>query len=457
MKYKLTILTITLLLVTVGFGCKGLSKEEAASVRPVNLDYWTVFNDVDELRNIATAYTRQRPHVNVRIKQVRYEEFADLFVNALADDVAPDIVSIHTRWLKNYTERLQPMPKSVKVSKMVVQGNISKENVVLEETKPMPTVRGIKSSFVGTVEDDVVLGNKIYGLPLALDTLAIYYNKALLDKSGIPEPPSDWVEFLEAVEQTTKFNSAGEIIQSGVALGTGDNIDNAADILALLLLQNNVEVVKNGAVAFASGLGKTAGAEHPTLEALRFYTDFARPTKEAYSWNESQENALSAFARGKVVFYLGFAYDHPRIKAQAPQMELEVIPVPQLNPETPVNVANYWIESVVKRSKHSDDAWDFIRFLTSPDNIAKYTKATNRPTPLRSQINEQKEDVLLAPFVNSVLNAKNWYTGRNIDKAAEAISEMITDYLRPYGENVDPLQRDMGIVIKAAKIIQQTL
>ena len=445
-------LSITL----VGFGCKGLSQQEAAAVRPITLNYWTVYNDVDELKKIAEEYQVERPHVKVAIKQVRYEEFENLFVNALADDVGPDIVSIHTRWLKNYIERLQPMPKEVRVSKMVVQGNISKDNVVLEETNLMPTARAIKSNFVGTVENDAIINDNIYGIPLALDTLAIYYNKTLLDKAGIPEPPQDWAEFLKDVEQTTKFNSAGEIIQSGVALGTGKNIDNASDILALLLLQNGIDVTRDGVVAFASGIGK-ANTVSPTLEALRFYTDFARPTKEAYSWNESMENALDAFARGKSVFYFGFAYDLPRIKTLSPQMELEVIPVPQLNEQAPVNVANYWIESVVKKTKHSDDAWDFVRFLTNAENIASYTKATNRPTPLRSQINDQKDDILLAPFVNSVLNAKNWYNGRNVDKAVEAIDQMISDYLRPYGEDIDGFQRDTGIVMQAAKLIQQTM
>jgi len=445
-------LSITL----VGFGCKGLSQQEAAAVRPITLNYWTVYNDVDELKKIAEEYQVERPHVKVAIKQVRYEEFENLFVNALADDVGPDIVSIHTRWLKNYIERLQPMPKEVHVSKMVVQGNISKDNVVLEETNLMPTARAIKSNFVGTVENDAIINGKIYGIPLALDTLAIFYNKTLLDKAGIPEPPQDWAEFLKAVEQTTKFNSAGEIIQSGVALGTGKNIDNAPDILALLLLQNGVDLTRDGVVTFASGIGK-ADTSSPTLEALKFYTDFARPTKEAYSWNESMENALDAFARGKSVFYFGFAYDLPRIKTLSPQMELEVIPVPQLNEQAPVNVANYWIESVVKKTKHSDDAWDFVRFLTNAENIASYTKATNRPTPLRSQINDQKDDILLAPFVNSVLNAKNWYNGRNVDKAVEAIDQMISDYLRPYGEDIDGFQRDTGIVMQAAKLIQQTM
>jgi len=36
---------------------------------------------------------------------------------------------------------------------------------------------------------------------------------------------------------------------------------------------------------------------------------------------------LDAFVRGKVVFYFGYAYDYPRIKARAPQMNMKILEV----------------------------------------------------------------------------------------------------------------------------------
>ena len=112
-----------------------------------------------------------------------------------------------------------------------------------------------------------------------------------------------------------------------------------------------------------------------------FYTDFANPTREGYTWNADMGRALDEFARGKVVFYFGYAFDLPQILAQAPQMNLEVIPIPQLDNTAPVNVANYWVESVTKKSAHKNEAWDFIRFITSPEGVGAYTQATRQPTP----------------------------------------------------------------------------
>ena len=456
-KHLYTIIFLIATFSLLGFGCKGLSAEQKASIKPITLTYWTVFNNVAELQKLASAYKQIRPYVTINIRQVRYEEFDDLFTNALADDIGPDIVSMHVHWLRQYENRLDPMPASVSVSDVLVTGSqFSQEVQVTPVTVPMPTIRGIESNFVRTVPDDVVIRGQVYGLPLALDTLALYYNKAVLDQAGIPEPPTTWAEFLEAVEKTTKINGAGVILQSGVAMGTGNNIDNAPDIFALLLLQNGVDMIRDGSVAFAGGIDRST-QQHPTLEALRFFTDFARPTKEVYSWNATQPNAFTVFTQGKSAFFVGFAFDHSRIVSRAPQLDIEVIPIPQLNDNAPVNVANYWVESVVKKTKYRNEAWDVIRFMTTPENISAYAKATGQPSPLRSQVTEQQEDPVLAPFAKGILTAKNWYTGRNITKAETALSELMANYLLPYADAQSALKRDAQFVINAATIIQQTM
>lgn len=447
---------LSVFLLTSGVGCRGLSEQEQASIQPVTLEYWTVFNNVAELQKLAAAYKQVRPYVDVKIRQVRYEEFDKLFVNALADDVEPDIVSMHTRWLRKYTSRLSPMPPKVQMANIMIKGEYRKETIVTQEELVLPTLRGISSNFVKTVADDVIVDGNAYGLPLSVDTMGIYYNKDLLDKAGVPLPPTTWAELLETVKAATKVDANGNIVQSAIPLGTGINIDNAPDILALLMMQNNVQVTKGQSVTFADGLQQNRET-HPSREALRFYTDFARSTKEAYTWNETMGNAFDAFTANRSVFYVGFSYDYERIKARAPQMNLEVIPLPQLNPSTPVNIANYWIESVVKKSEHQNEAWDFVRFITMPENIQKYTEATGRPTPLRAQIQAQSEIPALEPFVKGLLTAENWYRGRDVEVANAAMKNLITQFLQPYGENTTPEDRDAQLISTAASVVQQSM
>lgn len=457
MKYKLPLITILGLgLLLVGLGCKGLSKEEQASIKPVTLQYWTVFNDIAQLQQMIAEYKKMRPYVTVKLRQVRHEEFDLLFTNALADDVGPDIASIHTRALGRYINRLSPMPPSVQVATVEVKGQYAKETIVTPQTIALPTIQAIKTNFITTVYEDVIYDGSIYGLPLAIDTMAIYYNKDLLDKVGVPEPPKTWADFVTATKKATLFDKTGNIIQSGVALGAGYNIDNAPDIVALLMLQNKVEMTKGKKVAFAAGLDKP-GEGHPAIEAMRFYTNFAEQTTDVYTWNEFKPNALDEFVSGSTVFYFGFSYDYPRIKARAPQMNVEILSLPQLDDTNPINVANYWIESVVKKSKHQNEAWDFVHFLTTKKNIGTYAGVTRRPAPLRSLIAVQAEDPTLAPFLENILTAKNWYRGNDIDVANTALRNLIVDYIKEPGIKETQLQYEARLITNAAKIIQQTM
>lgn len=450
----ISIFVATLFLLVLGFGCKGLSQEQKAAVKPVTLTFWTVYDDMAQLQILASQYKQMRPYVTVNIRQVRADEFEKLFVNALADDVPPDIMSVDVKNLGMYKSRLSTMPSSVKMARLLVTGTYFKETQVLEDVNIMPTANDVKVNYVNTVYDDAVEAGQIYGLPMALDTLVIYYNKDLLDKAGVPESPKTWTDFVSAVKATTKFDKEGKLIQSGVALGTANNIENAFDIVSLFLLQSGVVMSQGDYITFASGLDQHP-QDHPVVRALDFYTDFARDTKENYSWDEKQNSALNQFASGKVAFYFGFAYDYSRIRALGPQMNMDLIPVPQLNENSPVNVANYYLETVVKKSKHQNEAWDFVRYITSPDSVAKYTTATRRPTPLRSQINEQKKDILLAPFASQVLFSKNWYHGNNFTAARNAVIDMIHNYLQPYDGNERFHYANM--VIYASKVIQQTM
>jgi len=450
-------LTVVLILVLVsGFGCRGLSQEQLAAVQPVNLEYWTVFNDVALLQQFVNEYRQQNhSYININIRQVRVEEFDRLFVNALADEVAPDIVSLHARWLRQYQNRLLAMPPSVRVASVFIKGKYQPETVVTVSNNLMPTRNSIKRDFITTVGDDVINGESVYGLPLAADTLALYYNKELLDKAGVPVPPATWTEFTEAVKKATRYDRDGNIIQSGVAMGTGNNIDNAADILIALMAQNGVTVARGGVVSFANGLDRSNPA-HPALEAMRFYTDFAQPTKDVYAWNAKMNNALEEFARGKSVFYVGYAYDRPRIQARGPQLEIEAVPLPQLNPAVPGNVANYWVEAVVKKTKNPNEAWDFIRFMTTAENIKRYTEATGQPSPLRAQIAAQQDNPNLAPFAAQILYAQNWYRGADYNAAKLAFTDLLASYLEPYGENQDSTERDANLIGRAQQVVQQT-
>src|SRR3989339_250429 len=98
------------LLITAGFGCKGMTTAEKQLTQPIKLEYWTIFDDVDALRANINNYKISRPYLTVNVRQLSADEFYPRLIEALAEDKGPDIISIRNRWLKEYESKLAPMP-----------------------------------------------------------------------------------------------------------------------------------------------------------------------------------------------------------------------------------------------------------------------------------------------------------------------------------------------------------
>ena len=55
--------------------------------------------------------------------------------------------------------------------------------------------------------------------------------------------------------------------------------------------------------------------------------------------------------------------------------------------------------------------WEFINFLSSPENLKKYLEATSLPTARRDLILWQQQDNELKHFANQIVSARSWYQG----------------------------------------------
>ena len=428
---KITILCLlAIFLITSGFGCKKPDNKVIEAAKPITLVYWRVFDGPDAFDEIIANYKLQHPFINIEYRKLRYEEYEKELLNALAEDRGPDIFSIHNTWIKKYKTKIEPMPETTTMAYPVVTGTVKKETIMQMRTNRSLSLREIKDNFVDVVAKDVILDNKVYGLPLSVDTLAMFYNKDLLNNAGISEVPRYWNrEFLNAVKKLTKQDPKRGLIQSGVAMGGSNNIERYSDILMLLMMQNGATIINDSNQVVFNSIPEFARETgyNPGLEALRFYTDFANPGKESYTWNNELGNSLEMFSSGNLAIMFGYSYHIPLIKAVAPKLNFSVSKFPQIegNPPTNINFANYWVETVSKKSAHINEAWDFVQFMTKSEQVGSYLEKTKKPTALRSLISNQRNDDEIGVFADQVLTARSWYQGMNVVAAENAIKEMI--------------------------------
>jgi multiple sugar transport system substrate-binding protein len=314
---------------------------------------------------------------------------------------------IHNTWLPKRGNLLAPMPASIP-----------------GEKQPLFTLQSYKDQFVDVVSQDLVYQGYIYGVPLYVDTLALYYNKDLFNNAALTRPPQTWDEVNTDVPLLTKFDQRGNISQAGIALGTARNINRSTDILMDMMIQSGTRMTDdtNSAASFDANVqGQPVGRI-----ALQYYTDFANPSKQTYSWDENQHYSIDAFSEGNLAMMVGYSHEAALVKAKSPRLNFDVAPMPQASLANVRNFANYWGAGVSKTSKNINDAWQFLAYLSSKNGESAYLNATGRPAARRDLIDLQRSEPNIGVFAVQALTAKSWFQADNV--AIESIfAEMIDD------------------------------
>lgn len=432
------------LLSLVGQGCTNApTAEETNARRRIELSVWGVIDDIDAYDPVFQAYRRSHPNVSFYFRRLRLEEYEAALLDAMAEDRGPDIFLIHNTWVTKYQSKIAPMPATAKVGYAVTTGGgVKSETTWTVRDEANITLRQFKDQYADVVLKDVLrtinvgtadkvnYQERVMAMPVGIDTLAVYYNKDLLNAGGVPNPPDNWVQFQEQVGKLTKLDDdRTTILQSAAGMGTANNVGRASDLLSVLMMQSGARMTdQNGVPSFQQIPPNLDGQidEPPAYRALEFYTSFADPNKETFTWDDKQPNSLDAFIQGKSAFFFGYSYHFAQIKARAPRLNLGISKLPQIENNPVKNFANYWVWTVSKKSKNAPTAWNFLNFMQQPDNVKGVVDRLARPAARKSLLPVQLENERVGIFAAQVLTADSWYRGRDPQAMEAAMLEMIT-------------------------------
>lgn len=438
---------VLLILIVVAF--LGLTAKKIAPVANVTLNVWGIFQNSKEMRALESDY--QARHPNVKLTYRNFSDPADYestIVNALAAGDGPDIFFINNTWLPRHIEKLVPAPADIVNSDF------------------------IRKNYVDTVSDDFVVTGRngidqVYGIPLSLDSLSLFYNREMFNSAGITIPPATWSDFIKDVQKLRVIDSStGRVNRAGAAIGTADNVLRSTDILSALMLQSGVKMT-NGDRTAITFLNSGGGSGNSAADALDFYTSFANPSKIDYTWSRQMNYSVDAFTRGETAMMFGYAYAYNIVKQKAPYLDFGIAPLPQVSvgPQEPkVNYANYWGLVVTKRTIPDSYrragygcvgarvsprpiaatpcwyAWDFITDLTQPRLNKDYLTTMQLPAAERNLITWQQQmpnptfpDLKIIALEG--LTAKNWYQpdSRLTEQyLADAIKAVLLKNVTPY-------------------------
>lgn len=430
--------TILLILVTaVAFsGCarKDRVKPGVVTTEPVELTIWRAADSHESFERIIEQYRSERPNVNINyVHNPAWKNDPELYlkdtIEALATGKGPDIWSVRNDWLPGQINKMQAAANDV-LSTHTKDENLKNKN----------NTEFIREAFVPVVGENVVFGDKVYGLPLSVDSLALYLNTDMMEDVGVeienknrtsaalmPEEvkelktilvkgPKNWTEVMKIVPYIT-VRQGTTITRAAIAMGLGKNIEQAPNIISSLLLQNNTKIVTddNSAANFQNSTETAGGTiEYPGQGAIKFYTYFSNPRTQVYSWNEGDftQGARRAFMNGQLAMIIEDSSFYATLKASNIKFGFSVVNMPQINPESPRSYANYWVETVTNNSRHPEIAWDFLIKSATTNAVGGYLSNTKRPPALKEKTGEYDEGASdLDVFKGQAQAAESWYKG----------------------------------------------
>lgn len=394
------VVLITIIFVLRSFVSPGTGTQAAT------LEFWGVFDDRSVFDESFRAFEAANKDIKVNYRSVPFVEYEQTLLNALAAGQGPDVLMVHHTWLPKHGDKLRSLPDQFPG----MEG-------------PLMTVRQFQDTFVDVAATDLISDGKIYGMPLYVDTLGLFYNKDMLNSAGIALPPATWTEFQDAVRKLTQYDASHNIVRSGAALGTARNINRSTDILMMLMLQSGVHMTDdNNTQAVFS---RTVDGQPVGERAVQFYTDFANPAKEVYTWNSTQDYSVDAFVSGKTAMMLNYSHQSAAVRLAAPRLNFGIARVPQASAVDARTYANYWPLTVSLQSQRPNEAWKLVHYLTAGDGTVPYLNASARPAARKDLINQQRSDPNLGVFAEQALTARSWYQIDN--RAIETIFADIID------------------------------
>jgi ABC-type glycerol-3-phosphate transport system substrate-binding protein len=282
----------------------------------------------------------------------------------------------------------------------------------------------ISGASIFTVDDGTL------AIPWAADPLVLYYNRDLLQSATIAAAPKNWQEFSDSVPALTVKKADLTLTQSGAALGTFANVAHAKDIIAMLFLQNGNGFITDGTPPVPHFGSSVSSSDTVGVQAVSFYTSFANPVKNIYSWNAGQPLDRSAFIQSSLAYYFGTASELPIIHATNPNLNFDVALPPQSNAIVTTSGRMYGI-AIPKIAPNQLLSYTAATLLSSTDSqkaLISKSATTLALMPVRRDVlgDAPVNDPYLGLFYKAALVQKTWFDP-NPKGTDQAISTLIKD------------------------------
>jgi raffinose/stachyose/melibiose transport system substrate-binding protein len=308
--------------------------------------------DVAAYKTMFDRFTKTHPDINVEFKPTKNTEYDQVLATGLTQESGPDVAQLRGGG------RMQPLAAAG--SLLPLDGKVPG----LEEF-PAPVLGGAKGRADG----------KIYGVPFAVQTLQVFYNKKLFAAQGIT-PPTTWAELIALCDKLKAAGTAPFAVSAG-SDGTW----------TLPIVHEIFGNSRYGGKAFQDAVlaGRKNFTSPEFVASLQLVKDlqpyFYKPDDvTGIGYNDGR----LVFTQGKAAMYPGGSFELGYFQQQASDLELGTFQVPP-PPGSPVQTAvtpgfvdgSYGVSA---KSKHQKEALELVSWMATKEFGQMFTDALKQPS-----------------------------------------------------------------------------
>jgi len=319
-----------------------LSAGSAVAASQINALFMTqAAYSENDIRAMTQNFQKQHPDVSVNLEFVPYEALHDKIVAARgAGGNGYDVVLFDAIWPAEFTrfDLLQD-----------VSARITPE----EKDKVFPGAM-----------NTVIYKGKTLGMPWILDTKYLYYNKAMLSKAGITTPPQTWQQVLD----DAKIIKQKKIVNYPLVWSWSQAEALVCDYTTLVSGFGG-QFYQNGKLNFSSPASLKA------LNLMKSSLDdgLSNPASREYL----EEDVRKSFSNGDAAFALNWTYMYNMAndpKQSKVAGDVGIMPAPGDAPGQAGGVNGSMGLGIAKGSTHPEQAWQYIKYMTSQPVQNQYAR-----------------------------------------------------------------------------------
>jgi len=335
------ILALLGLLLSWMISCSPASQTPAKSDGTAEVEFWTMQLEAkfsDYFKALITQFEQQNPGIKVRWVDVPWADMQSKILTAVSANTAPDVVNLNPDFAAQLAGRNAWLTLDDRVT-------------AADKAQYLPKIWQASS-----------LDNKSFGLPWYLSTSITIYNKDLLQKAGVAEPPKTYAALAEAAKQVKEKTGKYAFFTTVVPEDSGEVLES--------MVQMGVTMLDaNGKAAFNSPAGKAA---------FQYWTDLYKQNllpKEVLT--QGHRRAIELYQAGETAMLTTGPQFLKTIETDAPAIFQVSAVAPQMTGSTGKKNVAVMNLVIPRNTDQPEAALKFALFVTNNANQLSFAKAAN--------------------------------------------------------------------------------